>query len=127
MATKKTKTNLVEKNFKSSLYFKIDDNNIKIILEIQRACFDIARICADQISRIRLELKETPNVFPYMERKNLLEELVENVAMLQKAAGTFKSVQPESTRDISEAMLVELTKIKEGMEKAEEKAKEKVA
>lgn len=102
--------------FKSSTYKKLDDNNVKIIIAVQLACLEIVNICATTIKGIKAELKRHKYEGGCSVRLQYMNELNDASQMLKRAVDTFKGVAPDANKDISDAMLQELTEIRERME-----------
>lgn len=109
--------------FKHSTYRKLDENNVRVILAVQTACLDIVKICATTIKGIRAELKRLREYEGGCSvRLQYMNELNEAGTMLKRAVDTFKGVQPDANKDVSDAMLAELTEIREKMEQAQREA-----
>lgn len=113
------KTDEVKKLFKQSIYYKLDQNNLKLILSVQHACLDVVKVCATTIKAIQKQLKRHDYEQGCKVRGELLGELNEASTMLKRTVDTFKGVQPDANKDLSEAMLRELTRIREEMEVAQ--------
>ena len=112
--------------FKHSTYKKLDDNNVRVIIAVQNACLDIVKICAGTIKGIRGELSKQCKEYEggCSVRLQYMSELNETSQMLKRAVDTFKGVQPDANKDISDAMLQELTEIREKMEQLEKESGE---
>lgn len=103
------------KIFNDTIYKKIDKNNNDIILEVQKCCIDVIKICASDIKKIRDALKEITEI-KSEERILLMTELSSTTQMLKRSVDTFRAVQPEANKDISETILTELTQVRETLE-----------
>lgn len=114
---KMSKVELVDKLFGSSNYAEIDKTNLQIILDMQENCLYVSKICNTELKKIKTFLKSCED---WEERRFKMQELDEVLGRMKTALSMFKSVQPQATKDVGDAIRQDLEKIRSQIEFLEE-------